>query len=68
MKGKIVKKIVILTFICVLTLLDVFIVSRQIVQAEGEENVEQEETKINIEQGVEKYFEVAENQILLQQR
>ena len=68
MKGKIVKKIVILTFICVLTLLDVFIVSRQIVQAEGEENVEQEETKINIEQGVEKYFEVAENQILLQQK
>ena len=67
MKGKFVKKIVMLILVCILMLLDVFIISKQIVQAEGEDISKQEETKITIEQGIEKYFEVEENQILLQQ-
>ncbi len=68
MKGKIAKKVIMLIFICMLTMFDIFVVSKQIVQADGEEQIEQEKTEISIEQGIEKYFEVSENQILLQQR
>lgn len=65
MKGKIVKKIIMITLVCMLMLLDVFIISKQIVQAE--ELAEQEKTEITIAQEIEKYFEVEENQVLLQQ-
>ena len=67
MKGKIANKIVMLIFICMLTMFDVFVVSKQIVQADGEE-IEQEKTEISIQQGIEKYFSVAENKVILQQR
>ena len=65
MNGRIAKKIVMLTFICMLTMFDVFVISKQIVHAD-EEN--QEKTQIAIGQTVEKYYEVAENEILLQQK
>ena len=68
MKGKIAKKVIMLTFICMLTMFDIFVVSKQIVQADGEEQIKQEETEVIITQGIEKYFELSENQTLLQQR
>ena len=39
MKGRIAKKIIILIFICILTILDIFMVSKQIVKAEENDEV-----------------------------
>lgn len=53
MKGRIAKKIIMLAFICVLTMLDVFMVSKQIVQAEEDSEVN---VDLTIQAALDKYI------------
>lgn len=53
MKGRIAKKIIMLAFICVLTMLDVFMVSKQIVQAEKDSEVN---VDLTIQAALDKYI------------
>lgn len=53
MKGRIAKKIIMLAFICVLTMLDVFMVSKQIVQAEENAEVNAD---LTIQAALDKYI------------
>ena len=53
MKGRIAKKIIILIFICILTILDIFMVSKQIVQAEENAEVNAD---LTIQAALDKYI------------